>query len=189
VYNGGVRFPDHSPEGTGVVVNAYQRGLKLREIQDGLSQTAVMSERLVTNIGKPYESKEALHRETGRYLWYTATSHTGKHEERLAAQACRDRRTTPVPYASAPTSYQFAFSLPNGYTHLIGPNHPACYNAVDRYDYVYGYQLVPPSSRHAGGVHLLMADGQVRFVSDSIGDAPWRAAGTRAGGESERLPP
>jgi prepilin-type processing-associated H-X9-DG protein len=39
-------------------------------------------------------------------------------------------------------------------------------------------------SYHQGGVNVLMADGQVRFVSDFIDVATFRAVGSRAGGES-----
>jgi prepilin-type processing-associated H-X9-DG protein len=42
---------------------------------------------------------------------------------------------------------------------------------------------VPPSSRHPGGVSVLMGDGSVRFVRTSVALATWRALGTRAGGE------
>ncbi len=30
------------------------------------------------------------------------------------------------------------------------------------------YGIAPPSSRHAGGVHIVMADGAVKFITDSI---------------------
>jgi prepilin-type processing-associated H-X9-DG protein len=39
-------------------------------------------------------------------------------------------------------------------------------------------------SAHAGGVNLLLCDGSVQFVRDSVAPAAWRALGTRAGGES-----
>jgi prepilin-type N-terminal cleavage/methylation domain-containing protein/prepilin-type processing-associated H-X9-DG protein len=39
------------------------------------------------------------------------------------------------------------------------------------------------SSRHPGGAHVLLADGAVAFVSESINRATWTALGTRAGGE------
>jgi prepilin-type N-terminal cleavage/methylation domain-containing protein len=38
-------------------------------------------------------------------------------------------------------------------------------------------------SRHAGGVHLLLMDGTVRFVSANIDETIRQALGTRAGGE------
>jgi prepilin-type N-terminal cleavage/methylation domain-containing protein/prepilin-type processing-associated H-X9-DG protein len=45
------------------------------------------------------------------------------------------------------------------------------------------YAAVTARSYHPGGVNSLMLDGSVRFVSDSIPVATWRALGTRAGGE------
>jgi prepilin-type processing-associated H-X9-DG protein len=52
--------------------------------------------------------------------------------------------------------------------------------------------MFPPSrimttanSGHAGGVNLLLCDGSVRFVRDSVPLAVWRAFGTRNGGEVE----
>lgn len=39
-------------------------------------------------------------------------------------------------------------------------------------------------SYHVGGVHVLMADGAVRFVSDNISTTMFQALGSRAGGEA-----
>jgi prepilin-type N-terminal cleavage/methylation domain-containing protein len=38
-------------------------------------------------------------------------------------------------------------------------------------------------SQHEGGVHLLLCDGSVRFVSENINGPTWRALATRAGNE------
>ena len=45
--------------------------------------------------------------------------------------------------------------------------------------------LVPPNSYHqnSGGVNLLMCDGSVRWVNNSISLSTWQAVGTMSGGE------
>ena len=44
------------------------------------------------------------------------------------------------------------------------------------------FAAVTSRSYHAGGVHSMMGDGSVRFVSSSINGYVWRALGTVAGG-------
>lgn len=65
------------------------------------------------------------------------------------------------------------------YNHTLGPNSPSCLNG--------GYIQIgayPPTSLHPGGVLVLFADGHVKFVSQSVDFAAWRAAGSRAGSET-----
>ncbi|MCA9083883.1 MAG: DUF1559 domain-containing protein, partial [Planctomycetaceae bacterium] len=63
------------------------------------------------------------------------------------------------------------------YQHINVPNSRSC-----------GFQpagkaAMAANSRHTGGVFVLLCDGAVRFVSDSIDLGVWRAVGTRAGSE------
>ncbi|MDB5337937.1 MAG: prepilin-type N-terminal cleavage/methylation protein, partial [Planctomycetaceae bacterium] len=86
------------------------------------------------------------------------------------------------------------------YTHMIGPNTPSP-------DIIWSYygswcpSPVPPRapctgtganwsderygarSHHTGGVHTLMGDGSVRFVSNNINLATWQGLGSMDGGE------
>jgi prepilin-type processing-associated H-X9-DG protein len=42
---------------------------------------------------------------------------------------------------------------------------------------------MPASSLHPGGVNVLIADGSVRFVKDSVGAMVWYGIATKDGGE------
>jgi prepilin-type N-terminal cleavage/methylation domain-containing protein len=86
----------------------------------------------------------------------------------------------------------------SGFQTILPPNSPNC--GVSTWDGDWG--VFSAGSRHAGGAHVLMGDGAVRFVSNSIdtgnksapdpnstgrGKSPygiWGALGTRASGET-----
>ena len=62
------------------------------------------------------------------------------------------------------------------YQHITPPNTTPC-----AWDYAVssGIASKPPSSAHVGGVNVLLVDGSVRFVSDTIDEAAWRELGSR----------
>jgi prepilin-type N-terminal cleavage/methylation domain-containing protein/prepilin-type processing-associated H-X9-DG protein len=68
------------------------------------------------------------------------------------------------------------------YTHTMLPNEPSC-NVMDGGDDWGGDTMNSASSMHTGGVHVLMADGAVKFVNDSIDKTIWWGVGTRNGSE------
>jgi prepilin-type N-terminal cleavage/methylation domain-containing protein/prepilin-type processing-associated H-X9-DG protein len=45
------------------------------------------------------------------------------------------------------------------------------------------YAAINARSHHNGGVNVLLGDGSVRFVKDSVAGSAWRALGTMSGGE------
>ena len=63
------------------------------------------------------------------------------------------------------------------FLHVTGPNTRSCGF------FLHLRAIMPASSRHPGGVNLLLGDGSVRFNKDTINVPVWRALGTRAGGE------
>jgi hypothetical protein len=91
----------------------------------------------------------------------------------------------------------------NGYTSfntILPPNRGVCNG-----DGLGGSGVLPPRSKHLGGVMGVFADGAVRFISENIdyGDLTgtissptsaspygvWGALGSRQGGENLRLDP
>ena len=77
------------------------------------------------------------------------------------------------------------------YNHFLLPNSKSydCVNNIITQDTTTytatGFKAA--RSRHSGGVNVLLADGSVRFVTDSVPSPVWRALGTRAGGETTGL--
>jgi prepilin-type processing-associated H-X9-DG protein len=68
-----------------------------------------------------------------------------------------------------------------GYSHIMMPNTKACFfsnqngNVLDT--------VVGASSNHSGGVNVVMLDGSVKFVKNSVSPTTWRALATRDKGE------
>jgi prepilin-type N-terminal cleavage/methylation domain-containing protein/prepilin-type processing-associated H-X9-DG protein len=65
------------------------------------------------------------------------------------------------------------------YSHTVPPN----YKGFDCMDTYWGVGHIAARSYHSGGVNVVLADGSVRFVKDSVSIQTWRALGTKAGGE------
>ena len=65
------------------------------------------------------------------------------------------------------------------YNHVMTPNTWGCSDGN-----VNDIGAFPPSSRHSGGVNVMMMDGSVRFLKATITPTIWWALGSRSGGET-----
>ncbi len=140
--------------------------IRFGDITDGTSNTAAFSERLLTDGSNGIVSPIAD--------VFRGTGDPATQDETVAM-------CDAVDISNLANQFPLFMGAPwmngqHGYLHVNTPNTRSC-----------GFQpskaTMPPSSRHAGGVNLLAADGGVRFVGDSIDRKAWRALGTRAGGE------
>lgn len=91
----------------------------------------------------------------------------------------------------------------SGITTVFGPNTVVSYTHTDgrTYDVDYNsrqegthltaptYAAITSRSWHRGLVQVALADGSVRAISENIAPTPWRALGTRRGGEVVELGP
>ncbi len=121
-----------------------------------------------------------------RFFWFTEVRYSGEGEEPLANEQCRSHRTTTFPqWASLATN---ALQQGYGYDHRLPPNHRGCYNGPEGFNMEFAHAIIPASSDHPGGAHVLMGDGSVHFVNENVDEAVWQSVGSRNGNETLTLP-
>jgi prepilin-type N-terminal cleavage/methylation domain-containing protein/prepilin-type processing-associated H-X9-DG protein len=166
----------------------------LQAATDGTSNTAMFSERLmgVTNnptvlAGDKLNAKRAVF-QSGTTGTLNGGDVTGSMK---VLNACKSLPATAASLTSYRSGQIWIIAHPwcpvfNRYNHLGPPNMLSCdttpTTAVSA-GLGGGQGVIPPTSNHAGGVNVGLADGSVRFIKDSIGLQPWWALGTRSGGE------
>ena len=69
------------------------------------------------------------------------------------------------------------------YDHTLPPNRPSCESSGEINGTNTTFEIWTANSEHPGGVYLLLVDGSVRFISDTIDADLWSALSTRAGSE------
>ncbi|TWU46244.1 hypothetical protein Poly51_56400 [Rubripirellula tenax] len=160
-------------------VFVMHKQMKFRDILDGLSNTICAGE-IATDLGD--KDKRTINLNIGwNFLRNRAPTY------------CRDmpqdyvdplrpqfwRATAPVVGATDGRGYRWAdgFSNFSAMFTMLPPNQELCTQQNAGNPGVY-----PPSSRHQGGVHILMSDGAVKFITDSI------EAGTAASGGTASYP-
>jgi prepilin-type N-terminal cleavage/methylation domain-containing protein/prepilin-type processing-associated H-X9-DG protein len=81
--------------------------------------------------------------------------------------------------------WPFGFYSATLYNHVAPPNWKSidCGTRSAIADAPGEHAIVSARSAHTGGVNVTMGDGSVRFVSNGINVATWRAMGSRNGGE------
>jgi prepilin-type N-terminal cleavage/methylation domain-containing protein/prepilin-type processing-associated H-X9-DG protein len=152
------------------------KGVKITDITDGTSNTAAMSESILGDGAEVSPTQPGDEKVAYKYLGYTGTL---PNDSNCAG-------TPPLWNGYNHRGFMWASGEARcvSYNHYYTPNSKNfdCIANDPTMTYIsVGYRAA--RSRHTGGVNLLLADGSVRFVSDSISLQTWRALGTRAGGE------
>jgi prepilin-type N-terminal cleavage/methylation domain-containing protein/prepilin-type processing-associated H-X9-DG protein len=154
----------------------YNRSyVRLASMTDGTSQTAFFSERKRGN-GLPDPK-------TDMFMMDNATSLSQTYAQ------CQNMAASVAMTLSSRIGAAWAVGdmTCTTYNHVSGPNSRTCAGlgggmmpAMSMVDMAVD---LPPSSYHPGGVNLLLGDGSVRFIKDSVSLDLWRGLSTRNGGE------
>lgn len=163
-------------------------------VSDGLSKTALMSERL---MGRNVSGDNILRLDKRLVYWKLSSpvprTPYGPQSVIDMAKACDEAPTSSTANlhfsgASAENTFsgiywsQWDYHERKWYNHVGRPNALFCSDAVDT---SLSWGQMPPTSNHGGGVHLMLGDGSIQFVGDSVDQMVWLATSTLEGGESE----
>jgi prepilin-type N-terminal cleavage/methylation domain-containing protein/prepilin-type processing-associated H-X9-DG protein len=149
----------------------YNSSAQVAWVTDGLSNTAYFSEKIRgTGIPNP---------QSDMFVNVNALSQDATY---LTCQAT-NAITAPPLTSREGMSWVMGEMCCTLYNHVAPPNQLTCAGLGFPGNMANMAMQVPPSSRHPGGVNVLFGDGSTRFVKSSVGLQPWRAIGTRNGGE------
>jgi prepilin-type N-terminal cleavage/methylation domain-containing protein/prepilin-type processing-associated H-X9-DG protein len=161
----------------------YGSKVKLTDITDGTSNTLMWSQTLRGTNGGTLSGtpRSALSPEQRRRLYANISRGVNPmgglspqltEADGLAATSWVSNRGGSWIWGNASVNGFVAYLTPNSDTPDIAAHGQGWFSA---------------RSSFSGGVNVGLADGSVRFVRDSVPAANWRAAGTRAGGETLAL--
>jgi prepilin-type N-terminal cleavage/methylation domain-containing protein/prepilin-type processing-associated H-X9-DG protein len=164
--------------------------VRISGITDGTSQTAAVSESIKSEDGSAVPLDwDGRSTTTGFVLTRGATNNGGGPELVSYTDQCTGSGLLLLNLRAS--SWILGIPAITMYNHDRTPNdllvdciggltHSRC--EIDTLDA--SSLSVSARSRHTGGVNLLFADGGVRYVKSTINLSPWRALGSRNGGET-----
>jgi len=156
----------------------YQSATTLASITDGLSNTAFFSEKIRGTDMNDLDARSDSLVMSGTISMVP----TGMDSTYAACQALSPQTTTRLTRRQG-MSWVMGEMCCTAYNHVAPPNGQTCAGLGFPGTMANMPMQVPPSSRHPGGVNVLMGDGTVRLIKSNVNLPVWRALGTRAGGE------
>ncbi|GBD36117.1 hypothetical protein HRbin36_01238 [bacterium HR36] len=146
--------------------------IRISDIFDGTSNTALMSETLLGRGGPDITNRSFADPKT-TYISLGTT-------QQLDSATCQSANLFKTNRQSTWADGAYPTAL---YNHWFPPNTPE-FDCLRHSNPAWK----AARSRHVGGVNVLMGDCSLHFVRDTVDLAVWRALATRAGGEITRLP-
>jgi prepilin-type N-terminal cleavage/methylation domain-containing protein/prepilin-type processing-associated H-X9-DG protein len=170
---------------------SHSRPLSLSSVTDGTTNTVIFSE-FVRGMGIGNNPRDGLNQIYSTTVPLQGSPYSYQNPDTAFIPGCLASRTrfywdteplTPtVADRKGEAYYRQNCGEGGGYSHVMPPNSKACFWRGD--DQTHTFEtMVCASSYHSGGVNVVLLDGSVRFVKNSVNPATWRAIATHAGGE------
>jgi prepilin-type N-terminal cleavage/methylation domain-containing protein/prepilin-type processing-associated H-X9-DG protein len=160
--------PNEVPRG----VFYYNSSVKPAGVTDGLSNTAYFSEKI--------RGTGAANPKTDMLVFPNQTTIDDTY---LNCQGINPLTAPPLTSREG-MSWVMGEMCCTLYNHVAPPNQNTCAAPNFPGSMANMAMQVPPSSLHPGGANLMMGDGSVRYIRNSVNLQTWRALGTRNGGET-----
>jgi prepilin-type N-terminal cleavage/methylation domain-containing protein len=157
--------------------------VRMGDVRDGTSNTICMAEQLVgDNNNAGYTAGDVV-----RGIAWTGSVNTKPTQADLNSYGAACSTTTALANHHSHNGREWSSGMPA--QTLINtaapPNHkfPNCQPCTGC-GWMDSQGIFPARSRHTGGVHALMGDGAVRFVSDNVDLVTWQNLGSINGNET-----
>jgi type II secretory pathway pseudopilin PulG len=155
-------------------------GTRFRDLVDGSSNTLMMSESL---LGNGIDTTTAAGIDYRRQLAQYGGGGMGTAGQGFTGAPGDNPNLATAAAGAATGSGRGRMAWIWGREHMTTFNTYAGPNVTTPDVFRNGFGWFAARSLHTGGVHALLADGSVRFVSENIDLTVWRNLSTRAGGE------
>jgi prepilin-type N-terminal cleavage/methylation domain-containing protein/prepilin-type processing-associated H-X9-DG protein len=144
-------------------------GVKVAHVTDGTSKTAAFAERIVGDGSNGTVSEESD-------TFAPGTQHPGVDKAYLDCLAVDIKDLARQGNSDIGFPWIRSYHSTTIYYHNNTPNGRSCM-------FPPGQIMTTASSRHTGGVNVMLCDGSARFVDNEVSRLVWQAYGSRNGGE------
>ncbi len=179
---------DRNPQGSSGLF-AFQRSYSIADVVDGTSNTIAYAEALCgdSNIGGPRRANGTGNSGSSQASNQLDVSAIGIGPLLTDLQACSN--TFKTAFTADDRGYRWGGGM-MGYSlfnTVMPPNGGGQFNwnscRVDCCVQAQAAHYVPATSNHPGGVNVMMTDGSVKFIKNTIAYSTWWALGTKSNGE------